>query len=48
MFLLPLGAKAAKTLGKNKKEERQKVVSEQSPPAEKKKEKPDRIPLTED
>ena len=44
---IPFAAKAAKTLEKIKKEE-ERVVSEQAPPAEKKKEKPDRIPLPED
>ena len=44
---LPYAAKAAKTLEKIKKEE-ERVVSEQAPPAEKKKEKPDRIPLPDD
>jgi len=46
---IPFAAKAAKTLEKIKKEKDEKrVVSEQAPPAEKKKEKPDRIPLPED
>ena len=45
---IPFAAKAAKTLEKIKKEEEKRVVSEQAPPAEKKKEKPDRIPLPED
>ena len=45
---VPYAAKAAKTLEKIKKEEEKRVVSEQAPPAEKKKEKPDRIPLPED
>ena len=44
---VPQAAKAAKILEKIKKEEKR-VVSEQAPPAEKKKEKPDRIPLPED
>jgi len=44
---IPFAAKAAKTLEKLKKEE-ERVVSEQAPPTEKKKEKPDRIPLPED
>ena len=43
---IPFAAKAAKTLEKLKKEE-ERVVSEQAPPTEKKKEKPDRIPLPE-
>ena len=46
---IPFAAKAAKTLEKiKKKDEEKRVVSEQAPPAEKKKEKPDRIPLPED
>ena len=45
---IPFAAKAAKTLEKIKKEEEKRVVSEQAPPTEKKKEKPDRIPLPED
>ena len=45
---VPYAAKAAKTLEKIKKEEEKRVVSEQAPPAEKKKEKPDRIPMPED
>ena len=44
---IPYAAKAAKTLEKIKKEE-ERIVSEQAPPSEKKKEKPDRIPLPED
>jgi len=44
---IPFAAKAAKTLEKIKKEE-ERVVSEQAPPTQKKKEKPDRIPLPED
>jgi len=44
---IPFAAKAAKTLEKLKKEE-ERIVSEQAPPTEKKKEKPDRIPLPED
>ncbi len=44
---IPFAAKAAKTLEEIKKKE-ERVVSEQAPPAEKKKEKPDRIPLPED
>ena len=43
---IPFAPKAREILEKIKKEER--VVSEQAPPAEKKKEKPDRIPLPED
>ncbi len=45
---IPFAAKAAKTLEKIKKKEEERVVSEQAPPAERKKEKPDRIPLPED
>ena len=45
---IPFAAKAAKTLEKIKKKEEDRVVSEQAPPSEKKKEKPDRIPLPED
>jgi len=45
---IPFAAKAAKTLEKIKKEEQERVVSEQAPPSEKKKEKPDRIPLPDD
>ncbi len=45
---IPFAAKAAKTLEKIKKEEEQRVVSKQAPPTQKKKEKPDRIPLPED
>ena len=45
---IPFAAKAAKTLEKIKKEQKERVVSEQAPPAQKKKEKPDRIPLPED
>lgn len=44
---IPFAPKARKILEKIKKEE-ERVVSEQAPPAEKKKEKPDRIPLPED
>jgi len=44
---IPFAAKAAKTLEEIKKK-KERVVSEQAPPAEKKKEKPDRIPLPED
>ena len=45
---IPFAAKAAKTLEEIKKRKKERVVSEQAPPAEKKKEKPDRIPLPED
>ena len=44
---IPFAPKAREILEKIKKEE-ERVVSEQAPPAEKKKEKPDRIPLPED
>jgi len=44
---IPFAPKARETLEKIKKEE-ERVVSEQAPPAEKKKEKPERIPLPED
>ena len=43
---IPFAPKAAKILEKIKKEER--IVSEQAPPSEQKKEKPDRVPLPED
>ena len=45
---IPYAAKATKILEKIKKEEEKRVVSEQAPPTEKKKEKPDRIPLPDD
>ncbi len=45
---IPYAAKATETLEKIKKEEEERLVSEQAPPTEKKKEKPDRIPLPED
>ena len=45
---IPFAAKAAKTLEKIKKEKEKRLVSEQAPPSEKKKEKPDRIPMPED
>ena len=44
---IPFAPKAREILEKIKKEE-ERVVSEQAPPAEKKKEKPDRIPLPDD
>ena len=44
---IPFAPKARELLEKLKKEE-ERVVSEQAPPSEKKKEKPDRIPLPED
>ena len=45
---IPFAPKAREILEKLKKEEEKRVVSEQAPPSEKKKEKPDRIPLPED
>ena len=45
---IPFAAKATETLEKIKKKEKKRLVSEQAPPSEKKKEKPDRIPLPED
>ena len=46
---IPFAPKAREILKKIKKEkEEERVVSEQAPPSEKKKEKPDRIPLPED
>jgi len=45
---IPFAAKAAKTLEKLKKKQEERVVSKQAPPSEKKKEKPDRIPLPDD
>ena len=47
MTNIPFAPKAREILEKIKKEEKR-TVSEQAPPAEKKKEKPDRIPLPED
>ena len=44
---IPFAPKARELLEKIKKEE-ERVVSEQAPPSEKKKEKPDRIPMPED
>ena len=44
---IPFAPKAREILEKIKKDE-ERVVSEQAPPAEKKKEKPDRIPLPDD
>ena len=44
---IPYAPKARKVIEKVKKEEKR-VVSEQAPPTQKKKEKPDRIPLPED
>ena len=45
---IPFAAKAAKTLEKIRKKEKERVVSKQAPPSEKKKEKPERIPMPED
>jgi len=45
---IPFAAKAAKALEKIKKEQEERVVSDQAPPTQKKKEKPDRIPLPDD
>ena len=44
---IPFAPKAREVLEKIKKKE-ERVVSEQAPPSEKKKEKPDRIPLPDD
>ena len=44
---IPFAPKAREILEKIKKKEKR-TVSEQAPPAERKKEKPDRIPLPED
>ena len=45
---IPFAAKATETLDKIKKEDEKRLVSQQAPPTEKKKEKPDKIPLPED
>ena len=45
---IPFAAKATEILEKIKKKDKKRLVSEQAPPTEKKKEKPDRIPLPED
>ena len=45
---IPFAPKAREILEKLKKEDEKRVVSEQAPPSEKKKEKPDRIPLPDD
>ncbi len=45
---LPYAPKARKIIEKVKKEEKERVVSEQAPPADRAKEKPDRIPMPED
>ena len=44
---IPFAAKASEILEKIKKEEKR-LVSEQAPPSDKKKEKPERIPLPDD
>ena len=43
---IPYAPKARKIIEETKKKEDERVVSEQAPPAAKAKEKPDRIPLT--
>ncbi len=45
---IPYAPKARKIIEENKKKEKERVVSEQAPPAAKAKEKPDRIPLPND
>jgi len=46
---IPYAAKATKTLEKiKKKEEQERIVSQKEQPTEKKKEKPNKIPLPED
>ena len=42
---IPYAPKARKIIEETKKKEKERVVSEQAPPAAKAKEKPDRIPL---
>ena len=42
---IPFAPKARKIIKENKKKEKERLVSEQAPPAAKAKEKPDRIPL---
>ena len=42
---IPYAPKARKIIEENKKKEKERIVSEQAPPAAKEKEKPDRIPL---
>ena len=42
---IPYAPKARKIIEENKKKEKERLVSEQAPPAAKAKEKPDRIPL---
>jgi hypothetical protein len=48
MTNIPYAPKARKVLEEVKKKEKERVVSEQAPPAAKAKEKPDRIPLPDD
>ena len=45
---IPYAPKARKIIEETKKKEKERVVSEQAPPAAKAKEKPDRIPLPDD
>ena len=45
---IPYAPKARKIIEENKKKEKERLVSEQAPPAAKAKEKPDRIPLPND
>jgi len=45
---IPFAPKAREILEKLKKKDEKRIVSEQAPPSEKKKEKPDRIPLPDD
>jgi hypothetical protein len=45
---IPYAAKATEILDKIKKKDEKRLVSQQAPPSEKKKEKPDKIPLPED
>ena len=42
---IPFAPKARKIIEETKKKEKERLVSEQAPPAAKAKEKPDRIPL---
>ena len=45
---IPFAPKAREILEKIKKQKEERVVSEQAPPSQKKKEKPDRVPMPED
>tara|TARA_B100000575_G_C23083316_1_gene624209 strand:+ start:315 stop:1124 length:810 start_codon:yes stop_codon:yes gene_type:complete len=45
---IPFAPKARKTIEETKKKEKERLVSEQAPPAAKAKEKPDRIPLPDE